>query len=288
MILLDVRDYKKTEEPLREVGFNTLFAESVIHGKTPGQVYADDDVSPSVFYVVHPYGMSLLFGAADKPDFNLWLQQYLLDKAQARSGHEWLQAYPAGWNERIRQMLGSELVARRAELQEEIDSMSPKVAEYTRVNFRFEQDKYRTAGKPANLAGCEIVRTTKEMFLAAPGAVVPRFFWKDEVEFERAGIGFSLICQGEIAATAFSAFITEKELEIGIETAEKYRGRGFAASVCSALIDYCLRQGLEPVWSCRRENEGSYRLAQKLGFVPSLMIPYYRLPAGRHIVDNVK
>lgn len=83
MILLDVRDYKKAEKPLREVGFNTLFAESVIHGKTPGQVYADDEANPSVFYVVHPYGMSLLFGAADKPGFNQWLQQYLLDKARS-------------------------------------------------------------------------------------------------------------------------------------------------------------------------------------------------------------
>ncbi|MED4953615.1 GNAT family N-acetyltransferase [Paenibacillus macerans] len=280
MILLNVRDYKKAEKPLREVGFNTLFAESVIHGNTPGQVYADDEANPSVFYVAHPYGMSLLFGAADKPGFNQWLQQYLLDKARARSGHEWLQAYPADWNGRIRQMLGSELVVRSTELQEEIAAASPKAVEYTRVNFRFERDKYRIAAKPANLAGYEIVRTTKEMFLAAPGAVVPRFFWKDEVEFERMGVGFSLICEGEIAATAFSAFITEKELEIGIETAEKYRGRGFAAAVCSALIDYCLWQGLGPVWSCRRENEGSYRLAQKLGFVPSLMIPYYRLPAG--------
>jgi hypothetical protein len=34
---------------------------------------------------------------------------------------------------------------------------------------------------------------------------------------------------------------------------------------------------LEPVWACRLENDGSYKLAQKLGFEPVLEIPYYRL-----------
>jgi RimJ/RimL family protein N-acetyltransferase len=58
---------------------------------------------------------------------------------------------------------------------------------------------------------------------------------------------------------------------------EKYRGRGFAYHACAALIEYCIRKGLMPVWSCRYENTASYRLAQRLGFVPTLYLPYYRL-----------
>ncbi|MCX8130532.1 MAG: GNAT family N-acetyltransferase [Clostridia bacterium] len=110
------------------------------------------------------------------------------------------------------------------------------------------------------------------------GYVIPKHFWKDEEHFCNTGIGFSLICDGEIAATAFSAFRYENQLEIGIETSEKYRGKGFAFRACAALIDYCMENSLEPVWACRRENEGSYKLAQKLGFVPIRSIPYYRLP----------
>lgn len=33
----------------------------------------------------------------------------------------------------------------------------------------------------------------------------------------------------------------------------------------------------EPIWSCRLENTGSYKLAQKIGFLPTAEIPYYRL-----------
>jgi RimJ/RimL family protein N-acetyltransferase len=66
-------------------------------------------------------------------------------------------------------------------------------------------------------------------------------------------------------------------LEIGIETLEKFRGMGFAYHASAALIDHCIENGLEPVWACRLENQGSYYLAQKLGFVPSRMMPYYQL-----------
>ncbi len=79
------------------------------------------------------------------------------------------------------------------------------------------------------------------------------------------------------AATAFSAYILDDQLEIGIETLAEFRKMGFAELVCGALIDYCLDSGYEPVWSCRFENTASYPLAQKMGFVPVSITPYYRL-----------
>jgi RimJ/RimL family protein N-acetyltransferase len=66
-------------------------------------------------------------------------------------------------------------------------------------------------------------------------------------------------------------------LEIGIETAEEFRRKGFAEIVCEAIIEYCIANKYEPVWSCRLENSGSYILAQKMGFEPIYKIPYYRL-----------
>ncbi|WP_459929838.1 GNAT family N-acetyltransferase [Desulfosporosinus burensis] len=99
-----------------------------------------------------------------------------------------------------------------------------------------------------------------------------------EDQFQNKGIGYSLIYDGEVASTAFSSCRFENQLEIGIETLARYRGKGFALYVCSALINYCLEHGLEPIWACRLENIASYQLAHKLGFLPTLFIPYYRLP----------
>jgi RimJ/RimL family protein N-acetyltransferase len=68
-------------------------------------------------------------------------------------------------------------------------------------------------------------------------------------------------------------------LEIGIETVQRHRGRGHAVRACAALLDYCLDHGYEPIWSCSLTNRGSHRLAERLGFVPTLQVPYYRLRA---------
>jgi RimJ/RimL family protein N-acetyltransferase len=84
--------------------------------------------------------------------------------------------------------------------------------------------------------------------------------------------------ENQPVSMAYSAYITHNQLELGIETSENHRGKGLALHTCSALIDYCLKYQYEPVWSCRFENAGSYRLAQKLGFEPVLTLPYYRLP----------
>ena len=59
-----------------------------------------------------------------------------------------------------------------------------------------------------------------------------------------------------------------------------HRGKGCAKVVACALIDDCLRQGLEPVWACRLENVASVNLASQLGFVAGARVPYYRLPGG--------
>ena len=81
----------------------------------------------------------------------------------------------------------------------------------------------------------------------------------------------------EVACTAFSAFVIDQQLEIGIETADNYRGKGYAIGTCCALIDYCLENDYEPVWGCKLHNTPSYLLAQKLGFVPTIYWPFYRL-----------
>ena len=78
-------------------------------------------------------------------------------------------------------------------------------------------------------------------------------------------------------AIAFSATRFDDWLEIGIETRARYRGQGLARAVAVAMIRNCLAGGLTPVWACRKENTGSLKLAQSLGFVITKELPFYRL-----------
>ncbi|MCE3201776.1 GNAT family N-acetyltransferase [Paenibacillus sonchi] len=278
MIELEVQDYYKGLPALDQVKINTLFARAVLEQRIPGKVYADSKEKPGAFYVVHPYGMSLVYGTAANPDFYHWLSDYITGRAENRIQAEWLQGDPAGdWSERIDAIAAAHNSTLPAGGRESGQDNYRAIEKNTRVNFSFDREAYCAARAQFFKQEADLVRTGKEHFFAQTGSVLPRFFWRDEEHFLAEGAGYSILEDGGVASTAFSSCITADQLEIGIETAEASRGKGYAFTVCAALIDYCLDHRLEPVWACRLENQGSYYLAQKLGFKPSLTLPYYRL-----------
>lgn len=274
MILLDKSAYYKVLDPLKKVRINNLFARSVVENHVAGKIYVDNHDMPATFYVIHPYGMSLLFGDSNNMKFNVAFRNYALNINKTRSNFEWMQAFPAEWDKVLHTLFQDNLV----KSSENNEGNETGIIEInTRVNFRFSTEKYLAFRNKINPAAYQIVRTDHKIFREMRGTVVPMYFWNDADEFYNKGIGFSIFYDNQLASTAFSAYFIENKLELGIETIPEFRKMGFAELVCSAIIDYCLKNNLEPVWSCRLENKGSYHLAQKIGFEPVLEIPYYRL-----------
>ncbi|SET20894.1 GNAT family N-acetyltransferase [Paenibacillus sp. NFR01] len=278
MIELEPAFYPEALELLRQSPINTLFAESVLLKKVSGKLYGDHPANPRTFYVVHPYGMSLLFGEPGSPAFQQAFIEYVTGMSGKRTFTEWLQADPAeaweAWTDSVMEICNRE-VSRGSGTKE---TGGQQIERSVRVNFAFDRDQYATGKKNVVPPAGELVRTDETLFEALQGAVVPRYFWRDAKHFASEGAGFTLLHGGAPASTAFSSCRIGSKLEIGIETTAEYRGTGYAYAVCSALIDYCLAHDLEPVWACRRDNEGSYRLAVRLGFRPTYTLPYYRLP----------
>lgn len=273
MILLDKSKFEKVIIPLREITFNTLFAQAVVERKIEGKIFVDNTEVPETFYIIHPYGMSLLFGKTNNYDFNANFLEYACNAFKVRSKNEWLQVYPDEWNKKLSDLFGDKCI----KSTENQTNDKTKIEENTRVNFKFNLKKYLSFKSSINTNNYNILRTDKNIFETFKGSVVPEYFWRDADQFLNLGVGFSLILENQIASTAFSAYITNNQLEIGIETRENYRGKGFALHTCSALLDYCIEHHYEPIWACRLENTGSFLLAQKLGFEPILYTPYYRL-----------
>jgi len=275
-------DLKKAEALLDEVPFNTLFARMVVEGQMPGQVHADKQDGPSTFLIMHPYGMSLLLGSHDNEGTNAWLRNYMLNFDGQRKRPEWLQAHPQSWKPVIERILGPDLIGKATAPEGPAPPADGKgkVVELTRVNFRFSEARFRKYLESASPVPDAVVPTSAAMFDSIQGQVVPRYFWRDAGQFIRKGKGFSFIVNEKPVSTAFSAFVAPGILELGLETVDGHRGRGHAEHVSRALIEHCLESNLEPVWSCRLENAGSFNLARKLGFEPAVYIPYYRLAKG--------
>ena len=275
---MNKEQYYKAIESLKEVSFNHLFACAVAEQKIDGLIYTDNRDFPTSFYILHPYGMSLLTGNFKNEEFNNQLVEYLLNKDGLRNQIEWMQVYPEMWNTQLSRLLGNQLLTKKQKDGRVISEVEPiKVDEHTRVNFKFDANKYAEFRLNQSAGQFEIIRTGEKEFQNMPGTVVPKLFWQSASQFLNEGIGFSLWFNGELACTAFSAFIDDRQLELGIESATQFRGKGFAMHTCAALIDYCLENRLEPVWSCRLENTASYLLAQKLGFEPVDYHPFYKV-----------
>jgi hypothetical protein len=274
MILLEVHDYDIVNKSLMEVSINNLFARAVVEKKVHGSVFVDNINKPKTFYVIHPYGMSLLFGQSDNVEFNTYFREYALNIKRQRTKFEWMQAFPRTWDTVLKKLFEDNII-------NSIDNISKKesgiIELNTRVNFKFDKNKYLKCKNQTDATNIRIVRTDKTIFQEMKGKVVPFAFWDNADDFIHNGVGYSLYIETQLVSTAYSAFIHDRMLEIGIETVEHFRGKGFAKIACSRLIDYCLENDYEPIWSCSLENTGSYKTALSLGFEPTIKIPYYRL-----------
>jgi len=273
MIEFDTQKYHLLQEQLKTVKINTLFARSVIERKVSGKIYVDNVESPSTFYILHKYGMGLLFGKSDNEIFNQQFADYAFNKTGQRKKNEWVQVYPEEWHDKLWRLFAEKLVK-----PSDIDNgLNRGIELNTRVNFKFNPEKYLDFKSKNIKREYQIIRTDENGFEQMKGSVIPAYFWDSADDFCKNGIGFSLFYKGKIATTAFSAFKFDHELELGMETIPEFMGKGFAQYACSALIDYCIEHNYEPIWACRLENIPSYNLAQKLGFIPTLKLPYYRL-----------
>lgn len=91
--------------------------------------------------------------------------------------------------------------------------------------------------------------------------------WENDDDFLYRGKGYCIICKNDIASWAFSAAVSSKEIDIGIETSPQYKQKGLGMIVARKMIQYAIGQGRNPVWACHCQNIASKTIAEKLGFV---------------------
>ena len=282
MELLNTNRYNIVIDRLKEIPFNTLFANSVLTNAVKGKVFVNNIESPGSFLVCHPYGMSLLFGDVNNELFNDDLTKYFLNKDNHRTKTEWLQVFPNDWNNKIYELSNNNIIDYNNISNGKIEDINNYISEnrkgrliqWNRINFFYNNKPISIEIKDDNL---ELHPVNKDNISLIYGSVVPKAFWNSETDFLQNGIGFILLNKGDFVSVAFSAFRDNEKLEIGVETSDKYRKKGMARIVCNALLNYCIDNNLEPIWSCKKENTGSYNLALSLGFIEKYTLPYYEL-----------
>ncbi len=275
MYLLPKEKYPLAAQRLREVTINNMFARSVLERHVDGLVYADNPDSPAAFYVIHPYGMALLYGKVSDVFLQPQLRNHLLGIDGKRVGNEFLQVFPSTLEHRIDDTLGTKLCASGIETKPAVPDV--RVIKHQRINFKFRPNKFARLLAGINLNHCDFIKVDSDLFNQTKGSVVPHKFWNNAADFITHAVGFAINYRGKPAAIAFASFIHDHMLELGIETQPQFQQKGLATLVSAKLISYCLENELEPVWACKKGNAGSYNLALKLGFEATTYLPYYEL-----------
>ena len=257
--------FHKVRKLIEQVEFNSFFAQSVIENHVTGQVFVDDVSNPKTAYIRHPYGMSLLVGRYTNEEFIKWLFDYISGQTD-RNNHsdDWMQVFPCEWNSAI------EKEVKKKKIDQHVEKC-------TRVNFSFNLHRYEKSKTKIDFGSQTIEKMNRSQFMKFKGTVTPNLFWDNYNDFDKAGLAYSVIENGDIASVAFASFVHGNNFELGIETAPEHRQRGYAVKVCAKIIDHCLSNHLEPIWACKLENTNSYKLATKLGFDEQGRYPYYGL-----------
>lgn len=275
MHILPSERYGTIHKEIERIPFNCLFARSVLEHHVTGRVFVDDREDPRAWYILHPYGLSLLYGDTDDDAFIGWLKGHMTNADGSRDHHEWLQVYPDTWNERVENLVGPRMVLPFNDLD-----MGNNIVRFSRANFEFDREgfqRYLGKGTKGLPEGYEMVDIDDHLFYRIEGLVIPRSFWDNAKDFLERGFGFCILRGKEIVSWSYTVWVHGDLYEIGIETTSKYRGLGFSEILSVEFIKDCMKRGIMPVWSCRFENRPSYNLALKLGFRETARVPYYGL-----------
>jgi RimJ/RimL family protein N-acetyltransferase len=78
-------------------------------------------------------------------------------------------------------------------------------------------------------------------------------------------LAFGVIVRGEVVAVCHSARLGPAAAEAGVETAEEFRQRGYAAAATAAWVRAVRASGRDAFYSTDWENVASQGVARKLG-----------------------
>jgi RimJ/RimL family protein N-acetyltransferase len=107
----------------------------------------------------------------------------------------------------------------------------------------------------------------------APGELQASGF-KTPQELLARGCAAGSFANGELVALAQTYALSDRYADIGVHTAEAYRGRGLAACAAQLVMQQVQADGRISLWSTGEDNYASQRVAEKLGLRETLRRVY--------------
>ncbi len=143
-------------------------------------------------------------------------------------------------------------------------------------------DRLTAWGYEAEIAVSTVYQLTdrqqveRRRILASSEPLLPDHGYENLTDCEPDPLGEGLLCFGTVMDGKILSAASENPhaegdsvIDVGVETAEGYEGRGYAASNIAALAYYLLDPGVTVTYIVEDDNAPSRRVAEKVGFIPA-------------------
>ena len=252
MTMKKLTDYKKIRHLTDQISVEKVYPLSILEGIQSGEIYVDDTDSPNAALIWHYCGFANILGNYNEK----FIEETMTMMLNPPEGHSGRMALQAENDPRLQEMI----------------LKTPGVSKYDRYIFDFS-GKRDIISPTMESKPEEIIPDNYDLM---SGKIIPTFSWEDKRTFLEKGFGYCLIEDGHMAACAFSSGVSKDYVDIGVETAEECRGKGYGKIVAYAMVKEILRRGKLPVWDCDTRNEASMRLACSVGFEIIGTHPWYK------------
>lgn len=255
MYELSKLNYNKIKPMIdRKVSSNAFL--SVIDGYSPGAVFVDDLENPITALIwsngVAGFGvagnrLSEYFSMNFLPFVNNFLASFLKEQGHTR--------FEVNCIDETLNTSFSQLISTKNP-----DKWEQNLYAYDNLNQGYskcEQDK------KIHIVNKELLESTVNTDLIKETITQ---YWDSLDDFYLHGIGYCCLEDNIAVSLSYTSFISDSFYEIGIETLEHYREKGYAYIASSSVLNEVISREKVPFWECCDDNIASIKTAEKNGF----------------------
>lgn len=92
------------------------------------------------------------------------------------------------------------------------------------------------------------------------------WMWPSLERFWEKGFGTAAVIDESIICWCTAEYVSKSKCGIGIEVIDEFQNKGIATATAAHFIEHCMNQNMVAHWECDKDNIGSVRVADKVGF----------------------
>lgn len=92
------------------------------------------------------------------------------------------------------------------------------------------------------------------------------WMWPSLERFREKGFGTAAVIDASIICWCTAEYVSKSKCGIGIEVIDEFQNKGIATATAVHFLEHCMNRNIVAHWECDKDNIGSVRVAEKVGF----------------------